>query len=297
MAGLPSNAQLTELCLVAEDAFDVELADGSTGNKLVPRPDVRLSPDWAVRAVITWQDAILRGGPLRLGSQRVFCGWLLQSTADPYTYVLVFRGTADMVEWLEDAEFLPMTPHPGGAGRVEAGFYGLYATLMGCVGPKGAAGGDIGVGPESPFQATVMGIMGPRAHLTVTGHSLGAAVATYAALDLARAMPGQVSARLFASPHPGDLSFVNSVAIRVPDHESVAYELDGVPRVPFGLDYAHLPNYLELSPHTAPVRIRLTLFCGHHALCYLALQDPARADAIALSIDKPYAACILPLPH
>src|SRR6185437_10642993 len=105
--------------------------------------------------------------------------------------------------------------------------------------------------------------------LTVVGHSLGAALASYTAFDAAYALGKQrCAARLFASPRPGDASFASEFAGRLSDCVSYAYAMDIVPMVPVGFGYCALePFVAKLSGATAAARIRITPLCNHHALC------------------------------
>ena len=115
------------------------------------------------------------------------------------------------------------------------------------------------------------GAAGP---VTVVGHSLGSALATYLTLDLARAgLSARVSACLFASPHPGDQAFVALFDQTIADYRLFNYILDIVPRVPPGLGYAALPRRTVIRPSTAEAAIRFDIGCNHHVICYCAMLD------------------------
>jgi len=102
---------------------------------------------------------------------------------------LVFRGTMTTTEWLRDFT-IRLAPYPYGAhGKVHDGFIQTY--------------GDF----RSRIQET-LGPLAPGRKLFVTGHSLGAALATLAAADAAstgRAVPAAVYT--FGSPRVGDRDF------------------------------------------------------------------------------------------
>src|SRR6202034_4599795 len=71
-----------------------------------------------------------------------------------------------------------------------------------------------------------------RAGVTIVGHSLGAALATYLTLDLTRAgLRARVSACLFASPRTGNQPFVTLFDQTIADYRLFNYMLDIVPRV------------------------------------------------------------------
>jgi len=93
----------------------------------------------------------------------------------------VIRGTDDFVEWVEDGEFppIPYAPQIPLPARqtpilVEQGFWTLYASMQ-LISPTGAA-----LGALAPAITNTAGSTGM---VTVVGHSLGAALATYLTLD------------------------------------------------------------------------------------------------------------------
>lgn len=268
------DARLAILVLAAEDMYS---AQGPA--VLEPVVDPRIAAGWALRGYIVGTDALFRPlGTLAAGAQRVYYGLLLESATAPGTFCAVVRGTSGIIEWLEDAEFL-RTPSKR-AGEVEAGFFGIYESFA-FRHPGGA---------EMPVAASIASIVGVGT-LTVVGHSLGAALATYLAYDVAALIPDRVFLRVFASPHPGDSAFMQAVAAAVPGHVHYAGIADIVPKVPLGLGYAHLPNTVELAPFNLAVRIRMNVGCLHHALSYASLLDPGILDAAPE--DRPFASCIL----
>jgi hypothetical protein len=143
-----------------------------------------------------------------------------------------------------------------------------------------------------PLVAALKAITGAGA-LVVAGHSLGAALATYAAYDAALAMPGQVSLRAIASPHPGNAEFIGAVAAAVPDHCHWRNVNDVVPKVPVALGYEHLPNTVILQPRTSALEIKSDWGCSHHLLSYIALMDDSALAAATSHADLPYLGCII----
>jgi triacylglycerol lipase len=275
---LPGRAADARLALLVLDAEDTYSKYGPQVQ--IPAVGARVAVDYFVRGYLTGTDALFRPfGALALGAQRVFYGVLLESMAAPGTFVLVVRGTSGIVEWLEDSEFVPV---PGKRpGCVEAGFFGIASTLT---------YRDLD-GRESATCLSIPAVV-KSGSVTVVGHSLGAALATYLAYDLAAQLPGKVALRVFASPHPGDETFVNAVARSIPDHIHYANTADLVPKVPVGLGYARLPNTVELAPATDKVLIKMSLGCLHHALSYAALLDPTVLDEYVSQADQPYLKCI-----
>jgi triacylglycerol lipase len=226
---------------------------------------------WSVAAYIIGRDAIFAKGPLQVAVRQVCYGFLAKRGAGAaQEWVAVIRGTDGIVEWIEDAEFAPMT-YPAAAGApgapsVEQGFWSIYATMQ-LIDTSGAAIGSL----ASAIATLVARTPGP---VTVVGHSLGSALATYLALELARGALGKsVSACLFASPRTGNQDFVTLFDSHVADYRLFNYLLDLVPRVPLGLGYQPLPRRTVIQPGTAEANVRVDPGCNHHVICYCAMLD------------------------
>lgn len=138
------------------------------------------------------------------------------ATAGDAIYV-VFRGTKTISEWISDAEFaqVPYAPVSGG-GMTEQGFSAVYATI----------------GSAIVDEVNALAGSGSYTALYVTGHSLGASLATLAAPDLARAT--RFSAPVlynFASPRTGDPTFA-ALVDALPTSWRVVNTNDEVPKLP-----------------------------------------------------------------
>jgi hypothetical protein len=252
--------ELAFLALYAEDAFSM-----APGN---PVPDPRLFPKWTVLGTLTAVDAPIRIGKYKLGAREVFYGWLLRSQGGQR--VLAIRGTAGCAEWLIDGLFAPRAAHPI-AGKVESGFWSVYASMR-------IDGKPLTSVAKDP--------------ITVVGHSLGAALATYASLELAQAGV-KVRGVFVASPHPGDAVFSKAFGAAVPDHLMYANEADRVPRVPFWFGYSDVPNVATLSAVRAGIKITGGLPGQHHILSYVALMNRAAFHAFKpLPIDQKFLDCV-----
>ena len=261
-----------------------------TMNPLTPPVDARIAKEgWDVLAYLVACDAVL--GP----DKRVVCGAEAyygfvakrHDTAAPPRFVAVVRGTAGIVEWVEDAEFVPV-PHPRlPEATVEQGFWSIYAGMR----LIDLGGQAIGTDAASGITAAIAG-----APLTVVGHSLGSALSTYLVYDLT--MRGvAVDACLFASPQTGDSAFVQAFDRAVADYRVFNYSVDVVPRVPMGLGYETLPRATVLQPSTAEASVRFSVFCNHHVVCYCAMLDYEATmtdpDVLVTADDQACAACIL----
>jgi triacylglycerol lipase len=205
-------------------------------------------------------------------NQRVCYGFLARSTVDPDLHVAVVRGTASAVEWLKDAEFA-MKAHPV-AGEISTGMWDVYDELRLVV--RGVA---------SPLIAGVAQSVG-AGKLTVVGHSLGAALATFFAFDAAYPLGDRLDAIILASPHPGDAAFAAAFEAQVQRYVLYNYEHDRVPQVPVGFRYKHLAQECVIRAAEAQAKIRDSLWSNHHVTSYAAMLDyQTVADWSALDTD------------
>lgn len=257
------------LAMYAEDMYDPQGA-----NRLTPVFDDRIEKaGWTPRALITAEDtlsSLIKTGrySAALSTGRVFFGFLAQNRTDPLQWAVVLRGTAGPIEWMIDAQFAPI-PHPGhGEARVEHGFFGIYATMQLA---------DLqGRKTDDRAAAGVARLVGPKGKVMITAHSLGSALATYFAQDLAELIGERASACLFASPRTGDQAWADLVDRTVKEYAVFNYVIDAVTHVPTGLGYVTLPRASRLEPETAQAGIRVGLGCNHHVICYCAMLDFAR---------------------
>lgn len=273
-----ADALLALKVLACEDAYD-EAVLASPGKAIVePSLDIRLAVDYIVTGVIVATDSLLRKGTaLTLGPSVVFYGWLLRSKANPSSYVCLIRGTAGAVEWAEDAEGEPISVS-GLPGKVERGFYGIYSSMR-----LRRPGSAIDV----PLVSGITGIVGTGT-LTVAGHSLGAALATYLTTDLSAGLGKRVVGRFYCSPHPGDGLYAQWADARIGDYRAYADGLDIVTHVPPG--YCALPRTTTLCPDG---RVRLGATSLHHVLSLAWLLCPEAIDLASLPpIDQPYIDCL-----
>jgi triacylglycerol lipase len=270
-----TNSTAAAYGLLVMHAMDMYRADLT--NLTPPAAAGLTAAGWNIVAYITGRDTPLIDengapvkGPLKMLETTVCYGYLAQRA--PGEMVAVIRGTDGFVEWIEDGEFfaIPYAPALALEGvastpTVELGFWSLYDRMQ-LITP-----GKASLGALAPAIANAVGKDGS---LTVVGHSLGSALATYLTLDLARgSLKGRVSACLFASPHTGNQAFVQLFDQVIGDYRLFNYILDVVPRVPLGLGYYPLPRRTVIQPATAEASIRAELGCNHHVICYCAMLD------------------------
>jgi hypothetical protein len=186
-----------------------------------------------------------------------FFGLAVESAADK-ELVIAIRGTDTLLEWLIDAEFKPCAfPGVPAAGNVEDGFCSVYATLR-C----SSTGGDV---------ASLVRAAAPGTKVTICGHSLGAAVATLLAVDVAAAVPAtDLTLYTFASPRVGDATFAAFCSSEVPVHFLITNQPDLVPHLPPLYEATGTP--IDVDSKAFPV-VAHSLVCYHTLTTYLWLLD------------------------
>jgi predicted lipase len=190
----------------------------------------------------------------------VSIGYVAQSIASPDEYVIAVRGTEGTLEWVQDAKFLPrpFSAVPG-AGLTEDGFTDMYDAFR------------VGVDPKSArLTPTLTSLLGNSASkLTICGHSLGSALATMLALDVAVNTPyKQPRLITFASPRVGDPHFANYFNAVVPECYRIANRIDVVAHLPWPPLYIHVGDDTELNPAGT---VRDSLVCQHKLATYMFL--------------------------
>ncbi|HKE41540.1 MAG TPA: lipase family protein [Casimicrobiaceae bacterium] len=299
----PLAAQMALTAMRAEDMFR-RLCDAGQQDKADPSFDPALAAAHELVGYISASDALieldqkLNKKVMRPSGFRVFYGFLARSRANQHQYIAVIRGTGSLLEWLKDAQGLPI-PHSASKGHVEMGFSSIYDTMSYRAYSNGQFAGEA-VRASKGIAAAV-----PDGKITIVGHSLGSALATYLALDLATIehMDDRVTTSMFASPHTGDVGFVDYFDQNVATYTLYNYSRDLVPTVPFALGYAALPRAIKFTPDEAQADIKYdplllldpnNLGCQHHAVCYAAMLDFHGTDWKTLpDIDQSCVACIV----
>jgi triacylglycerol lipase len=297
--GAMDRVSAAENALLIMYAFDMCEANPSN---LAPAPDPRIGfAGFNVVGHLYASDAILRTGlSLRrrmFGSstdaKNQVCYGYVASHANG-EFVAVIRGTHGLLEWADDIDFLMMHPPGRPSVLVDQGFWEIYETLT-----------YQPLAPGAPPVKAAQGLanIAPAGNLTVLGHSLGAALATYLTLDLAGS---QANGCFFASPRTGNKKYVDLFEQQNINYDLWNYALDKVPTVPIA-DPVHLSNYAPLAQEkTIPadgglnVSIENTLPCFHHLICYTALLDPPTykaamivANQLQVQDDISCAKCVL----
>jgi hypothetical protein len=202
------------------------------------------------------------------GQSQVSIGLVLQEQGEGQA-VIAFRGTEGIKEWVNNANFgTKPCPFLASAGTTEVGFTDTYASLA------------IGTAVGSPkLTAALPGLQWKQAveTLTICGHSLGGALATLAALDIAVnsvAPFHDPAVYTYASPRTGDVQFATKYNQTVTNTFRVANDLDIVPRLPLSPPYEHVLGEFSLKPFTVfppKLLIQPNPICEHILTSYLHL--------------------------
>ncbi|TCP52624.1 lipase (class 3) [Tumebacillus sp. BK434] len=227
------------------------------------------NPPAAVDLPAGWQVvANLQSDPVAgIFSEIQFIGFLVQSTADAGQYGIVFRGTEGVMDWLADfeARHVEFTDVPNG-GRTESGFTEMFRSL------KAVKPGDTALQTLDEFLKTLPG----DTTITVSGHSLGGAIANLTAIWIAAkhaSFPLELYS--FAAPMTGDATFAATFNLLVPNSFRIFNKPDIVPTVPFHqLGYDQVNSGYEVNSLDYPNLPRNIL--GYHAMdtyLYLLQQE------------------------
>ena len=256
-------------------------------NNLTPPPSGDFPAGYELVAWIQMQDFIIGSiGP-------TFYGFIAQGKQDemnPNQFVLAIRGTSNGVEWWDDLNAALLIPfRVPGCGSVGAGFARIYDTLEVVERPTGT---DIAaIAPRSlrsigGFSQQVANLVArrsaasahaagfpPSASVEVTGHSLGAALATLYTLENARTDKIKNPALCtFASPTVGNSTFAAAFNGLGLTSWQVVNAPDLVPKLPPELlGFRHVNS---LQQYSSSGKVMPSLLCWHSLATYLALLDP-----------------------
>lgn len=201
------------------------------------------SSRFAAQAVAVLEDAVLNKLPLTPLPQTdvlaTFSGnpdqpdklqnmaWLLKPRGTSNQVWLAFRGTQTKGEWQIDWDMTQVPWNDATPGAlVHRGFRNAAQELMPAI--------------TAALQSVIKAA--PDTHIFVTGHSLGASLATLCVLHLLAAGLANLHAYIYAPPRTGNDSFVRLVLAQPPpklrEFHAIANVADIIPQVPLSV----MPN-------------------------------------------------------
>ncbi|MBE9113134.1 lipase [Nodosilinea sp. LEGE 07298] len=188
---------------------------------LIDDPTLMDDPTAMEETLVNTEDAIRTGvtAAVRVGRRiEVFYGFLLESDDDS---ILVFRGTQRTAEWVGNIYAVQqpyLDPNTGETlGNIHTGFRRIADSII------------------NPLVVEAVRQIDPSKPCYVSGHSLGAALATVLALDIALAVPDlrpSLQVYVYASPRVGNPEFVRSYARLLPNSFRISNLADPIPTMP-----------------------------------------------------------------
>ncbi|ASC71083.1 uncharacterized protein XM38_020330 [Halomicronema hongdechloris C2206] len=155
--------------------------------------------------------------------------------AEEEAVFVVFRGSESSTDWITNVLFRQQV-YPYGDGNSEVKFHRGFMDAYFAV--------------REQLQEVVRGLSSQR--IIATGHSLGGALATVAALDLQYNVTSQsnqeISVYSYGSPRVGNRALTESFRGRVPQSYRFVYGRDLITHLPrVWMGYAHVPQEQPLG--------------------------------------------------
>ncbi|XP_050226726.1 phospholipase A1-Ibeta2, chloroplastic [Mercurialis annua] len=200
--------------------------------------------------------------------------------------VIALRGTSTCLEWAENmrAHLVDMPgshdPTQGGQSKVECGFLSLYKT-------KGALVPSLSESVVDEIKRLTEMYKDEPLSITVTGHSLGAALAVLVGDELSTIssdMP-HIAVFSFGGPKVGNKSFANEIktknvnVLRIVNNQDVVTKVPCLPVVEdlhedMPLAYSHVGVELRVDTKMSPyLKPNADAACCHDLEAYLHLVD------------------------
>ena len=234
----------------------------------------------------------------------IFYGFIARSVRDPNQFVLAIRGTSNGIEWWDDVNATTRVPFKvPNCGAVGMGFARIYDTLEVIDVPSSVSpAATESLRATGGFSQQVSELVRHRANVTpkaegleaptsieVTGHSLGAALATLYVMENAQTDKiSNPALCTFASPLVGDSTFADAFnAVQVTSWR-VVNQQDIVPKLPPEiLGFRHVEREQRFS---STGKVRSSFSCWHALTTYLNLIDPSVLPSVGCQLGAPSAA-------
>ncbi len=278
------------VCLLIDASIQAYRAFGGT-----PAP---AAPD-GYEIVDTWKGVDAAFGK---DKRAEIYGLVLRSRTAPHRYVFAFRGTASYSDLIDDLgverrQFAPAgptaptepanVPHVPADVLVHGGFWDIYTTRD----------GDTPAMQQQVFKLLDGYVASdkPVHELWITGHSLGAALSTLFALDVALSRPEIAASHVnFASPRVGNATFVEFYQQQAAQRDDarrtlrVQNVLDWVPDLPpQDCGYRHVSEVtlIEFRKHEMVSLDPDFIVHRHAAANYQAVVQCAAASPSGVCVD------------
>ena len=170
-------------------------------------------------------------------------------------YVIAIRGTQNNFETLADEDIIPTVfKEYNNQGRVPQGFYKIFETSRIVSLPEDTSPiTPVSLSKLASDPGKYMNGAGQQ-RITVTGHSLGAAVATYfaAAATVKQGTKFNLSLYTFASPMTGDQKFTSYASSNIAQSVRIYNAEDAVPNLPVWIEdnnniYTHVTGGFKID--------------------------------------------------
>ncbi|PHM74413.1 lipase family protein [Xenorhabdus kozodoii] len=242
-------------------------------NNPTPPADPRIEEDgWKVIAYLSADDLSFSVTPRKSELPNHVCyGYVAANNHSPEEYIVAIRGTdpSILLEDIHDGWISFTSPwlrFPKLA--VSQGFFSVYDSMK-----------LVALEPEFlhdysqlKLAEAIAQLIGIRGQLTIVGHSLGAAIASYLMYEIGPIVPNH-SACLLACPRPGNREFSKHVTQHFNRFAVFNYIDDVIPHLPPKiLGYSSLDYINEFHPQTN-LDISDGPLCGHYLIDYIARLD------------------------
>jgi hypothetical protein len=148
-------------------------------------------------------------------------GYIGYRTEDETIYI-VFRGSEDIENWIENIRITFVDYPYCKECQVHKGWYNTYKNVM----------------DQIMLDVSTLNVIFPSYKVVVTGHSLGAALASLTAVDL-QMVNSNVQLYNYGCPRVGNEQFSNWFSDHISNHYRVTHHKDIVPHVPTHERYTH----------------------------------------------------------
>jgi hypothetical protein len=213
-----------------------------------------MPPGYQLQRTIQITDAVIP--PL---GERRFYGFLAKDLTSQ-NQVIAFRGTRTPIEWLNNLHFWPEPFDLVPGTKVADGFRILYESLT------TMTPGQLGADPAGGLA----GQLNRDIPLVLTGHSLGGALATLLAVDLAVNHGFKPQVWTFGSPMVGDAAFAAAYNAVTTVSWRIYNVVDIVPDLPPDL-FDSFQHVNTGYPVNSEGKVRKTIPCAHELSTYLSL--------------------------